>query len=412
MNMLVGLDDTDAPSGMCTTYLATIIMRALNVDSTPKLIRLNPNIPYKTRGNGAVSFKTGESKENKNEVIKYVKANSKLSDPNTNPGIAFVPELTESKRRVLKQFYKKTLSELVSIEDAENTASEVGATLLKFKNGRGVVGALAACGAQLEDKTYELITYRVRSNYGRKRMIDAESVFRMNRLLYPTCFDNVDLESNRVLITPRGRDPVFCGIRGETPEAVFKAWSMVNPLEEIEHIQIFESNQATDVHLVQKKISDVRQYDCVILNGSVSKKPYPIPGGHVLFGLQDGTGEITCCAYRQSGRLRGVVSSLICGDEVTVYGGVGKYENTVNLERIAIEKLAVNASSMNPSCHGRRMTSLGKDKGFRCRVCRKRIIGDERISVVTPRKVSCGLYEPPPSSRRHLSKPLVRFNLK
>ena len=58
--MYIGLDDTDSREGMCTTYLCTLILRelrgmALRV-GLPRLIRLNPNIPYKTRGNGALCF--------------------------------------------------------------------------------------------------------------------------------------------------------------------------------------------------------------------------------------------------------------------------------------------------------------------------------------------------------------------
>ncbi|MDR1820459.1 MAG: DNA-binding protein, partial [Methanobrevibacter sp.] len=47
---------------MCTTYLATKIIDELkgnniNITGFPRLIRLNPFARFKTRGNGAVSFK-------------------------------------------------------------------------------------------------------------------------------------------------------------------------------------------------------------------------------------------------------------------------------------------------------------------------------------------------------------------
>ncbi len=49
----LGIDDTDSHDGMCTTFLATLIVDLLIKQSVrfldfPKLIRLNPNIPYKT----------------------------------------------------------------------------------------------------------------------------------------------------------------------------------------------------------------------------------------------------------------------------------------------------------------------------------------------------------------------------
>ncbi len=57
--MIVGIDDTDSRSGMCTTYLCTVLVDELESYgevSTPVLVRLNPCIPFKTRGNGAVAF--------------------------------------------------------------------------------------------------------------------------------------------------------------------------------------------------------------------------------------------------------------------------------------------------------------------------------------------------------------------
>ena len=58
----VGFDDTDSPKGMCTTFLAYKIVEYLQKQDSefldyPRLIRFNPNIPWKTRGNGAVSLK-------------------------------------------------------------------------------------------------------------------------------------------------------------------------------------------------------------------------------------------------------------------------------------------------------------------------------------------------------------------
>ena len=58
----IGFDDTDSIKGMCTTFLAYKIVEMLKKQNTefldfPKLIRFNPNIPWKTRGNGAVSLR-------------------------------------------------------------------------------------------------------------------------------------------------------------------------------------------------------------------------------------------------------------------------------------------------------------------------------------------------------------------
>src|SRR2546430_10941236 len=59
----IGVDDTDSLQGMCTTFLATEIVRDLTEDfdivGYPRLVRLNPNIPWKTRGNGAICIRVG-----------------------------------------------------------------------------------------------------------------------------------------------------------------------------------------------------------------------------------------------------------------------------------------------------------------------------------------------------------------
>jgi len=57
------MDDTDSTKGMCTTYLTSEIMAEFSeVDMIgyPRLVRLNPNIPWKTRGNGAISLRLGK----------------------------------------------------------------------------------------------------------------------------------------------------------------------------------------------------------------------------------------------------------------------------------------------------------------------------------------------------------------
>ena len=58
----IGIDDTDSPDGMCTTFLASQIINkfednGIEIIDYPRLIRLNPFARFKTRGNGAVGLK-------------------------------------------------------------------------------------------------------------------------------------------------------------------------------------------------------------------------------------------------------------------------------------------------------------------------------------------------------------------
>ena len=72
----IGFDDTDSPKGMCTTYLAYRLVNLLKKEHVdfldyPNLIRFNPNIPWKTRGNGAVGIKI--STKNPEKIKKLVR---------------------------------------------------------------------------------------------------------------------------------------------------------------------------------------------------------------------------------------------------------------------------------------------------------------------------------------------------
>ncbi len=57
----IGIDDTDSKLGGCTTYTGALLYQQFieeqmgPIDS-PWLVRLNPNIPWKTRSNGAVAI--------------------------------------------------------------------------------------------------------------------------------------------------------------------------------------------------------------------------------------------------------------------------------------------------------------------------------------------------------------------
>ena len=73
----IGFDDTDSLLGRCTTQLAFKITDYLlnKIDAQfldyPLLIRLNPNIPWKTRGNGSVCLRVRI--KNHEKVVEHIK---------------------------------------------------------------------------------------------------------------------------------------------------------------------------------------------------------------------------------------------------------------------------------------------------------------------------------------------------
>lgn len=429
--MYVSIDDTDSTEGMCTTYLAALILRNFRVQKQnyPRLVRLNPNIPYKTRGNGAVFFHVPDSVFNEETVLDFVERYSMFDDENTNPGVVFISDSEfKSKWNILNKFYKKAVSELCTIEEADEILiKKINVKAHKFKNGRGIIGAIAALGCDFSDYTFEILAYRKEKNFKKKRLIDERSVFKMNELLYPETYDNVDLEdfedkatllthsrsklAQAIVCMPRGNDPVFCGIRGESPEIVEKAWNMIKPKEEISFTQIFMTNQNTDAHLSPKKISELKEYGNGIITGTVIENPRRIKKGHTFFKLKDETGEINCAAYGPTGNFRDVVYELRVNDVVRAYGGISKYKGTFNMEKIEILKLEKIYVKENPLCSecNLRMKSEGKNKGFQCRKCGKKLPEDSVKFTEIKRKIKEGFYEVRPMCRHHLSKPLCRF---
>lgn len=418
----IGFDDTDSLRGGCTTYICAVLVEHLSkfrvkfVDY-PLLIRLNPNIPFKTRGNGCVCLRLDVEKEDvesvKELVLREVRRLADLSSTETDPGVAF---LLGEVPLELKNLSEKALHDVVDLKDALQTAERCGVETYVFKDeGRGIIGALAAIGEKLEgDHTYELIAYRKPENWGKPRKVDAESVREMDRLTKPDTFNNVD--GNRILITPHGPDPVLYGIRGESPEILLKAHAIVKVYEPIERWVIFRSNQGTDAHLrIRRKVSELRPYMSTVIEGVVSSKPVIAQGGHVYFKVQDETGEINCAAYEPTGDFRKVVLDLIPGDIVRVYGGVRPpsllHPQTLNIEKIEIVKLAPLVKTLNPLCPrcGKRASSAGRGQGFKCKRCGEKFFA-EKIVVTLNRNLSESLYIPPPGAQRHLTRPYSRIN--
>jgi len=425
--MHIGLDDTDSTRKGCTTYLAAVLMQKISkldvkLLDYPHLIRLNPNVPWKTRGNGALAMKVefDESIENriKEETINLVEQQADLSSKGTNPGIVFLKRNAIPEE--IRKFSEKATTSIVTLKEAREIIRKHSGECFGFKNCRGIIGALAAVGSTLEsDYTYELIAYRAQENYGIKRKVDDASIFSMDRSTQPYTFNNVDYEKKRVIITPRGPDPILFGIRGETPEIVKRAFEQIKPLEPIERWLIFRSNQGTDAHLKPAtSLKRIEEYSSVIVRGQVSQNPRIVPLRHVIFSIKDDTGEVDCAAYEPTGDLRKTARNLMIGDTIEAYGAVRQPSSssnrlTINLEKINIAALTPIAQLKNPPCPKckKRMKSMGRDKGFRCERCGTKTADITKVAIACDRGVKTGLYITSTRSQRHLTKPLRRYGL-
>ncbi len=407
----IGIDDTDSKDGMCTTYLATLIIEELGDDviGFPRLIRLNPTIPYKTRGNGAVSFlvDTDDIDEIVGIVDEKITSYAMLKDENTNPGAVFIEDEVVER---LKNFAYKAITDVVTLDEALHLIEKYSIEYLKYKKGRGIIGALASVGAELKDYTYELLAYRHPDKFGKPREYDEESFFDADYETYPNTFDTVDWCNERVVAVPNSPCPVLFGIRGDSIKYIYKAFKMLKT-EPIDKYKIFITNQATDMHILsEEEVNELRDYRSYKLKGIVIEEPYDIEGGHVFFKIRTKFGDIKCAAFEPTKQFRSIIRMLKKGDLVEVYGSMKK--RTINLEKINVIELADIYIEENPICPkcGKRMDSAGRNKGFRCKRCKTRAF--EKIKRKIERKLDTGFYEVPPCARRHLSKPLIRMSVK
>ena len=179
----IGIDDTDSPNGMCTTFLSYKIVKFLEKQKTefvdyPSLIRFNPNIPWKTRGNGAVrlNIKTRNPNKIKKEIIQFI-TNYSDTKNGANPGLVFFQN--QLIPQSFHKFSRLALWKLISRKTAKDFISNNKIDSFYLGNGQGLVGALGAIGYKFSDHTFELLCYRKKYQFGKKLIINKHSVKKM-----------------------------------------------------------------------------------------------------------------------------------------------------------------------------------------------------------------------------------------
>jgi len=415
----IGIDDTDSEKGGCTTYTAAVLFqellgRGFKPSDFPWLVRLNPNIPWKTRGNGALAIHFFIDEEQIEDVhriaMETVDKTTVASAHGTDPAIAF---LKGQVPRALREYSTRALHDVLSVREARAVARRAGAEVHALMGVRGLIGSLAAIGADLEsvEHTFEIIAYRISENLGYPRRIDHDSVKLMNSKYGNRTFNNLDSESGRVLVSPHGLDPVLLGIRGYSPNDVLDAFKELQLNEEIERVMIFRTNQGTDAHLGKtRKAADLKPHQSGALTGRVDDVPRVLRGGHVIFRLRDDSGLIDCAVYRPTGSLAMAARDLLPGDTVRVYGGVRRLREgtpTLNVEKLKVIHMVEKIQQANPMCSscGGRCESMGRGQGLRCKKCGQRNEYASKIQVPQERHLQSTIYVPPPRARRHLTMP-------
>ncbi len=421
----VGIDDTDSLDGGCTTWVASRVIEALLPDyeliGAPRLVRLNPNVPWKTRGNGAVALTFGRG-VGKRQQVGALPEGPVMAHAEAEPAELDVDELFERVFSVIREEAKPSaqpglvVSEVRPPEglywqgvrgivgEAELREALEGTAHAGLNGGRGLVGAACALSwsprnaGVVERCSWELLGYRNRRRWGLPRDISAESVAAVAEI--EGTFGCRDPDGSPAMV-PHSPCPVMWGLRGLRPESLVAGFGALGP-ERPERWLLWQTNQATDDHYgvelpVESKAS-------VRLTGTVASFPQSRRGGHRFFTFTFDGSELECAAFEPSGDFRQVVDQLVPGDALEVCGSLEA--SVLKLEKLHVVALAPRErKAPNPFCPkcSARTHSAGKNAGYRCRPCGIKLpapVPEEVVPTIAP-----GWYDPPASARRHLVRP-------
>lgn len=423
--MYLAFDDTDSKDSMCTTYLMARFLSETkySVIGLPRLVRLNPNIRFKTRGNGALCVKLGarghgvrsrlgtyggkhifsyeyseeidDPKEVLDLAVDLVDRLAVMSDPNTNPGIVI------SNSQLPPEIYYNALRMELSIEEIEKILSRHGALWVKRKNGRGIIGAAAAISWPMASVTYECIAYESSGQSGIAHVKKLEIASFAES--YPGSFNNVDVDNGYAAIFPKERTPVVYGIRAVNGDELLEFSDSLDsrfgltPKGKI----VYVTNQATDDHIVSdpETLEELGSYS---IEGTVTENPYSIEGGHYFVTMAYGNMEVKIAAFEPTKSFRQGFSELRVGDQIRVFGSF--VNHALHVEKMQIISTSRAFIRDLPTCEKCHIQTKSKGSwDFRCPSCGSKYRHANYVESV--RDIAPGYYDVPVMARRHLSRP-------
>ncbi|MDB3879237.1 DUF1743 domain-containing protein [bacterium] len=387
----LGLDDTDSLKGGCTTEVLFRLLNDLPDDvsfRTPRLVRLWPFAKQRTRGNAAVAVELITENESELlihldkwwqqhiESLKGVLGTSDHSERTqypADPGMIWTSESMTD-----EAFYKSAVSSEIELQNVPEVT--------RYWGGNGRIGATAAVLWPATQCTYEAIAWRSNEAEGR-RQLDEVALAEVEDLKDTFLCRNPKLGTS--LLAPRGNSPVLFGIRSWTKDGAQHALDILeqgNDTEPSKGSLVFQTNQATGDHLEEPVEAYVR-------SKSILKK------GHVVLETTQGT----WMAFRQSGHIALLSQWVIKGD-LLIGNGLRDEDDVLHLELLKVKKSI--SEQKRPICVrcNKSMKSMGKNQGLRCKRCN--LTSDRGWVEVERIPPFQNWVQPPPSSRRHLSKPL------
>jgi tRNA(Ile2)-agmatinylcytidine synthase len=431
--MWLGLDDTDSKSEGCTTYVAFEIVSRFSkiIHSFPRLVRLNPNLKYKTRGNGGLSMKISyvdspsshrignyhgnpvyvNSTNNECDIKKefelhkehlisefegIVREFSVKDDLNTNPGIVL------SRDGFDEEIYRNALNREIKISDIKKLL-ECRSDAYRFMgNGRGLIGSVASISWKPKRHTYELLNYK----YPHASHVDDTVKHAIAEIAesFTSTFNNLEMEENKVCLFPVERTPVVYGIRGTSYEDLKTIQDEISSKfpEFSKNYMIFQSNQGTDDHILKLNPSeDLKELSSYELEGVVVGNPIRLRGGHLHATIKIPERTVDIIAFEPSKSFRDKVETLRRGDFIRVYGSYSAGSIKIEkLELIFPANIFERTSPRCDLCNGKTL-NVGSLK-YKCATCGN---VQDPLYIHINREIEEYKIEPPVYSRRHLSMP-------
>jgi tRNA(Ile2) C34 agmatinyltransferase TiaS len=346
----LGLDDTDSSEGMCTTYLATRLVEEIlkypcEFIDYPNLIRLNPNIPWKTRGNAAIClrFRTNLVDHIFADCREIVRSLSEGKKGLADPGLVILNSfaIPEDVRRLSE----RAMRTVITRREVARILKRDEFRYYKEGSGRGLIGALCAIGE--EPHLLKEAAMMLRLMEPKERTM----IFRSNQGTGAHLLEDLDPEA-AAYRSGKLRGLVSGNARIGRGGHVF--FSLRNLLGQLECVAYAPSGD------MRAKAALLQEGDIVEVGGGI----------------------------RKGGNTRGKI---------------------LNVEYLKVMVLSRSFIRKNPICSscGRSMTSDGFINGFKCGRCNTR--SRKVLISGSTRKLRKGLYLPPPSAQRHLAKPAVRI---
>ena len=430
--MWIGIDDTDSRNAGCTTYIAFRIVSTFadKVISLPRLVRLNPNLKYKTRGNGALSIRIGNRTEETKtvigksdgkkislglqnnemepdfpktydnsmieQVVGIVEEYYEKNQTNTNPGIVF------SNKKFDTDIYRNALERDIPMDYIEEILKKTDSIYRKIGSGRGIIGAVSSIAWDRNRTTYELLNYK----YPRGGYVDDMVKTTIGKIAesYDSTFNNMEMKEGKVCLFPKDRTPVIYGIRGLVFDDLIQIQEEINSRfpDFDRNYMIFATNQGTDDHILRLESGmELRELSSYEITGYVNELPLRKEGGHLFFGIKYGVTDIKAVAFEPSKGFRDELEKLEIGDRVRLFGSYAK--GTIKIEKLELIHPSIIYERRTPLCSrcGSRTSNIGSLK-YRCIKCGN--VMDPEYVKTNYQRMTMKL-EPPAYARRHLSMP-------